>query len=68
MTPYETIERLLDRFGVADVLIMIGDISAFKAEHVARNWQDAQLAKEWMKTERVVKRAVRSLPKAPGIK
>lgn len=63
-TPYAIVERLLDKYDVADVLIMIGDVCAYKAE-LETNWQDADA---WLKAERTVKRTVRSLPKVPGIK
>jgi hypothetical protein len=65
--PYDTIERLIDKYSVADVLIMIGNICNKKAAHIQSNWLDEGLAIKWNKAGRVVKRSVKDLPKVPGI-
>lgn len=43
----ETLEQLVDTFGLADVLGMIQDICYGKAEHLRETWQDEEAAKEW---------------------
>lgn len=43
----ESIERLVDKFGIAAVLNLITVICGAKAEHIAVNWQDTGLAKRW---------------------
>lgn len=68
MTPYEMVERLIDKHNLADVLIMIGDICNEKAAHIQMNWQDEKLAIKWNKAGQIVKKSVKSLPKVPGIK
>ena len=68
MTPYEQVEKLIDKYGVRDTLLMITDVMDAKAEHIDVNWQDLSLAKEWTKAARIISRAVKDLPKIPGIK
>lgn len=68
MTPYETMERLIDKHGVADVLIMIQDVIAEKSAHIEANWQDYTLSGKWLRAWAAVNRAVKELPKVPGIK
>ena len=68
MTPYDTIERLIDRYNVADVLLMVSDVISEKVDHIETDWQDRVLANAWTKAGKVVRKAVRELPKVPGIK
>lgn len=68
MIPYDTVERLIDKYGVADVLLMIQDVIAEKSAHIEANWQDYTLSGQWLKAWKVINRAVRELPKVPGIK
>ena len=68
MTPYDTMERLIDKYGVADVLLMVSDICNAKAEHIDVSYGDGFLAGRWAKTARIVQHAVKELPKVPGIK
>ena len=68
MIPYDTVEKLIDKYSLADVLIMIGDICNEKAAHIQVNWQDEGLAIKWNKAGQIVKRSVKSLPKVSGIK
>lgn len=51
MTPTETatLEALIDRYGLQDVLANIAMVCDDKATHVAHSWQDASLAKVWLK-------------------
>jgi len=68
MTPYTMVEKLIDKYSVGDVLIMIGDICNEKAAHIQMNWQDERLAIKWNEAGQVVKGSVRKLSKVPGIK
>ena len=43
------LEALVDRHGLGNVVDMLGFICDEKAEHIAHNWQDASLAKLWIK-------------------
>jgi hypothetical protein len=43
------IEALIDAAGAAAVLVAVANICGEKAEHIASNWQDANLAKRWTK-------------------
>lgn len=45
--PFDELEILIDKHGLAYVLRAIEAICFEKAEHVAVNWQDAGLAKRW---------------------
>ena len=42
-----TLEALIDAYGLPAVLDALGTVCAAKAEHIAVNWQDATLAKTW---------------------
>jgi len=68
MTPYNTVEGLIDRYSLADVLLMIGDICNAKAEYIDTMYQDGLLVGRWAKSARIVQQAVKELPKVPGIK
>lgn len=43
----EQLEQLIDKYSIADVLAVIGDICEVKAEHVLVNWQDEGIALKW---------------------
>jgi hypothetical protein len=43
----ETLEGLMDKMGVSDLIEALGDIAHEKAEHVLENWQDRNLARRW---------------------
>lgn len=57
----DLLEGMVDQYGLANVLRMLGQIAGEKAEHIATNWQDASLAKKW-------DRAARLLDTAAGLK
>lgn len=67
-SPYDTIERLIDKYGVADVLHMINDVIGDKVDHIVASYGDTALANRWGKAGNIVQRAIRELPKVPGIK
>lgn len=68
MTPYNKVEKLIDKHGVAGVLLMVQDVVADKAAHIEANWQDYTLAGQWMKVWKVINQAVKALSKVPSIK
>jgi hypothetical protein len=43
------LEALIDKLGLVEVLSQISEICHAKAEHIAENWQDVNLAKTWTK-------------------
>lgn len=45
----ETIERLIDEWGIGTVLQATADIALIKADHILETWQDEPLAKQWKK-------------------
>lgn len=44
------LEQLIDREGMGNVLAALVDVCQEKAAHLAENWQDDKLAKQWEKT------------------
>jgi protein involved in temperature-dependent protein secretion len=68
MTPYDTVERLIDKHGVADVLLMVQDVIAEKSAYIEATWQDYTLSGHWLRAWNVINQAVKALPKVPGIK
>jgi len=63
MTPYETMIRLVSEHGIADILLMVSDICQEMEDHVAQEDE-----RYWMRAGQVIRRAVKDLPKHPGIK
>jgi hypothetical protein len=45
----DILEKLVDAYGIAEVLSGLSKVCSEKAEHVAVEWQDTTLAKNWMK-------------------
>ena len=43
----ETIESMVDRLGITEVMLLLTHICGEKAEHIRENWQDQELAKRW---------------------
>jgi hypothetical protein len=44
-----TLEAIVDRQGLHSVVELLAIVCGEKAEHIAVNWQDAGLAKQWDK-------------------
>ncbi len=53
----EDLERMIDRQGLAAVCDMLAQICHEKADHIASNWQDRALAREWTVCARAIDRA-----------
>lgn len=43
----QTLESLVDAYGLTNVLASLAAIALEKADHVEVNWQDAGLARAW---------------------
>lgn len=48
------LEGLVDKHNLASVLAALAGVVGDKADHIAMNWQDDRLAKQWEKGARVV--------------
>jgi hypothetical protein len=49
-TDKDSLEKLVDRRSVGEILEMLSEMSYEKAEHLRSNWQDEVSAKTWEKT------------------
>lgn len=47
----DELEACVDKHGLFAVLDALSGICGQKAEHVATNWQDTKLAKDWAQAE-----------------
>lgn len=43
----ETLEDLIDKFGLSDVLSNLAGIAGEKADHILANYDDEELSDEW---------------------
>jgi hypothetical protein len=43
----ETLEKMVDTFGLDTTLSLLETVCRMKAEHVQTNWQDNSLAESW---------------------
>jgi hypothetical protein len=41
------LETMIDRLGMAEIMLLITHICDEKAEHIRENWQDEEMAKRW---------------------
>lgn len=57
----EALEALVDKYGLSGVVECLENISEGKSAHVASNWQDNSLAKDWSNAARHLRRALNSL-------
>jgi hypothetical protein len=53
----DILEAFIDKYGIVDVLSGLSYICGEKAEHIAHSWQDASLAKHWMRLAEAVDKA-----------
>jgi hypothetical protein len=65
--PYSAVEKLLDGYDVADVLIMVADVMKERAGMVDRAGYPG-VSREWQRSAKIVSKAVSQLPKISGIK
>lgn len=52
----EDLERLVDRYGMQQILDALADIAGEKSEHIAHMWQDAHTALQWSKLASAITR------------
>ena len=45
----DTLEAMVDRFGLQAVINSLACICSGKADHIAHNWQDQRSARHWEK-------------------
>jgi hypothetical protein len=45
----ESLEKLIDDYGLLGVMLAAAEICRLKAAHVRTNWQDKELAKRWIR-------------------
>jgi hypothetical protein len=57
----DSLEDLVDRSSLSDVLEALEGMCDEKADHVATNWQDRPLSKQWAKAARAIGRASQSV-------
>lgn len=43
----DAIETLIDRYGMAEIMLALVHITGEKAEHIRTNWHDDLLANDW---------------------
>lgn len=65
--PYSAVEKLLNGYDVADVLIMVADVMNERAGTVNRAGYPG-VGREWQRSAKIVSKAVSQLPKISGIK
>ena len=53
-----TLEKIVDRHSMRDVLIALGAIAFGKSSHVAENWQDNVLARKWFRAGQAIDKFV----------
>ncbi len=46
---HESVERMIDKLGLFDMLSIMAQVCEAKSEHIATNWQDEALAGAWLR-------------------
>jgi predicted phage tail protein len=54
----QSLEAMIDKYGIDCVIRSVADIAGAKAEHIATAWQDASLAKRWAAVGAALERCV----------
>ena len=49
----ETLEALVDAYGLVNVAAKLAEICSEKCAHIASNWQDDATARMWMNCSRI---------------
>ena len=52
----DALEAMVDRYSLHEILVTLGTICVFKAEHIMENWQDVPLHRYWLAAGRAVGR------------
>lgn len=66
MIPYEEVKRLVGKYGVANVLLMVSDVIEEQTGYMG--FDKSHRITKFVKAGQVIRKAVRELPKTPGIK
>jgi hypothetical protein len=45
----ENLEKIVDHYGLENIVRALSFICSEKSAHIAENWQDVKTAKEWMR-------------------
>lgn len=61
----DSLEILIDRHGLHDIIAAMVTIALAKAGHVLETWDDPRLAKEWEKAARTLDTVITKLPDLP---
>ena len=54
------VERLVDKYGLTELVGSIAAVCGEKADHVRENWQDDKLADKWTKAAKQNSKSVRT--------
>lgn len=60
----DTLEALIDRYSLANLIEGLVQICHYKADHLRTTWQDAAAAKDWSTDARTLDRIVSTLRNA----
>lgn len=63
-TPEDTIEAMIDKFGLKEVLDFMVVVCAKKASHLRENWQDEGQGKAWSKAAQTLLKTQDAIPSA----
>jgi hypothetical protein len=59
----DTLEAIIDLHSLTDVVTMLSEICALKAEHINFHWQDNKLTKKWHRAGFQLYQLAANLPK-----
>jgi hypothetical protein len=59
----DTLEAIIDIHTLNDVVAMLSELCAEKAEHIEENWQDEALAKQWRRFSVALGQVFTKLPR-----
>lgn len=57
----ENLEKVVDHYGLENIVRALAFICSEKSVHIAENWQNIKLAKNWMKCSTVLDGVVQRL-------
>jgi len=57
----DTIESLVDYYGLENVLQLLGEVCSAKSDHILENWQDENLADVWDRATSAILQAAQNV-------
>jgi hypothetical protein len=57
----DNLEKIVDHYGLENIVRALAFICSEKSTHIATNWQDVKLAKSWMQCSTILDGALRRL-------